>query len=134
MTVAVYVPLLVALAFAGVGPRLALRALPPVVGAWTLTVGAALIAVGSCWSLALLAASLIDEVLPDGHRTIGVVDEPNMVNDVIAAAAACWLIVGVVRLVLDQRASRAMQRELTALCAGCPSDLVVLADSAPQAF
>ncbi len=134
MTVAVYVPLLVALAFAAVGPRLALRALPPVVGVWTLTAGAALIAVGSCWSLALLAATLIDEVLPDGHRTIGVVDEPTMLNDVIAAAAACWLIVGIVRLVLDQRASRAMHRELTALCANCPSDLVVLADSAPQAF
>lgn len=134
MTVAVYVPLLVAVLFAAVGPRLALRGLPPVAGVWTLTVGAGLIAIASCWSLALLAATLVDEVLPDGHRTIGVVDEPTLVNDVVSAFAAVLLLVGFVRLALDRRASRAMHRELRAICAGSHSDLVVLADDAPQAF
>jgi len=134
MTIAVYVPLLVAVLFAAVGPRLALRGLPPVAGVWTLSVGSALIAIASCWSLALLAATLVDEILPDGHRTIGVVDEPTLVNDVVAGMAAVLLVVGAVRLTLDRRASRAMHRELRAVCAGSHSDLVVLADAAPQAF
>jgi beta-lactamase regulating signal transducer with metallopeptidase domain len=134
MTIAVYVPLAAAVLFAAVGPRLALRGLPPVAGVWTLTVGAALIAIASCWSLALLAATLVDEVLPAGYLQIGVVDEPTLVNDVVAAAAAVALVLGFVRLVRDRRASRAMRRELHDLCADSPSDLVVLADAAPQAF
>jgi len=134
MTIAVYVPLLVAVLFAAVGPALALRGLPPVAGVWTLSVGAGLIAIASCWSLALLAATLVDEVLPDGHRTIGVVDEPTLVNDVVAAAAAVLLLTGFVRLALDRRASGAMHRKLRAICAGSDSELVVLADAAPQAF
>ena len=134
MTIAVYVPLLAAVLFAVIGPRLALRSLPPVAGVWTLTVGAALIALGSCWSLALLAATLLDEVLPRGHRTIGVVDEPTLVNDVVAAIAAVLLVAGFVRLVVGGRASREVHRELRALCAGSLSDLVVLADAQPQAF
>jgi hypothetical protein len=134
MTVAVYVPLLVAVLFAAVGPRLALRGLPPVAGVWTLSVGSALIAIASCWSLALLAATLVDEVLPDRYPTVGVVDEPTLVNIVVAAIAAVLLVVGFVRLAMDRRASRAMHRQLRAICAGSDSDLVVLADAAPQAF
>jgi hypothetical protein len=134
MTIAVYVPLLAAALFAAIGPRLALRSLPPVAGVWTLTVGAGLVAIGSCWSLALLAATLVDEMLPNGHATIGVVDEPTLVNDVVAALAAALLLVACVRLAVDRRASRAIHRELSDLCAGSQSDLVVLADAAPQAF
>jgi hypothetical protein len=134
MTVAVYVPLVAAVLFAAFGPGLALRGLPPVAGVWTLTIGSALVAIGSCWSLALLAATLVDELLPPQYPTIGVVDEPTPVNDAVALAAAAILVIGCVRLVGDRRASRAMRRELHDLCADSPSDLVVLADAAPQAF
>ncbi|GIH16469.1 M56 family metallopeptidase [Rugosimonospora africana] len=133
MRVAVYLPLLASLMFAVGWPALAARRLPPAIGAWTLTVGSALCAAGAVWSLALLSATLLDDVLPDRYPALGVTGL-NPVNDLVGLAALGLLIAGCVRLVVELRARRAIHRGLRQLCAPRESGLVVLADPVPQAF
>jgi Zn-dependent protease with chaperone function len=134
MRVAVYLPLLASLIFAVAGPRLVARWLRPVSGAWALTVGAALCAAASVWSLVLLAGTLIDEISPAGRPRLGVVERPAPVSDLVALAAAGLLVTGAVRLARGLRRDRAIHRDLRRLCADSASDLVVLADPAAQAF
>ncbi|MEN3307991.1 MAG: hypothetical protein V7603_4193 [Micromonosporaceae bacterium] len=130
MHVAVYCPLLCSLLFAAVGPRLAVRHLPPGVGMWTLSLGAGLSALASTWSLALLAGTLLDEVLPDitGRRF------RDPVNDLVAITAVALLLVGLTRLVRSGLGRVRLHRELRRSCAHSRGPVVVLADQVPHAF
>jgi Zn-dependent protease with chaperone function len=134
MRVAVYVPLIASLIFAIGWPRLAVRLTAPAVGAWTLTIGAALSAAGTVWSLTLLSGTLTDDVLPDPYSRIGPLAQPAPVNDLVGLAAAGLLIAGGVRLAVDLRRGYRVHRDLHRLCAQRSTGLVVLADPAPQAF
>ncbi|GAA5201669.1 M56 family metallopeptidase [Rugosimonospora acidiphila] len=134
MRIAVYIPIVAALIFAVALPRLAVRRMTPAVGAWTLTVGAALCAVATTWSLGLLAATLADDLLPDNYPNLGVIDDPTPVNDLVALAAVGLLIAGCVRLAINLRRRYTVHRDLRRLCGDSLDGLVVLADSTPQAF
>jgi Zn-dependent protease with chaperone function len=132
MRIAVYCPLLCSLLFAAVGPRLAIRYLPPVAGMWTLSIGAGLSALASTWSLALLGGTLIDEVLPDVADGPATVRDP--VADSVALSALVLLIVAGARLISDVQTRVRTHRELRASCAGSRGPVVVLADPVPRAF
>jgi Zn-dependent protease with chaperone function len=134
MRVAVYLPLFASLIFTFGWPALAARRLPPVVGAWTVTAGAVLCAAGTVWSLALLSATLLDDVLPDRHPGLDVVSAPDPVNDLVGLAALGLLVAGCARLVRELHARHAIHRDLRRLCTGGEAGLVVLADRAPRAF
>ncbi|HEY2673659.1 MAG TPA: M56 family metallopeptidase [Rugosimonospora sp.] len=134
MRVAVYLPLFASLIFAVGWPGLAVRRLPPAVGAWTLTLGSALCGAGAIWSLTLLSATLLDDIMPDRYPTIGVISDPDPVNDLVGLAALGLLVAGCVRLVVDLRGRREIHRDLHRLCAERATGLVVLADPTPQAF
>jgi Zn-dependent protease with chaperone function len=131
MRVAVYCPLLCSLLFAAAGPRLAIRYLPAAAGMWTLTLGAGLSALASTWSLALLAGTLLDEVLPD---ITGRAEPRDPVYDSVAIAAAALLLVGLARLVHTVQGQQRMYRQLRAPCAHSRGPVVVLADPVPRAF
>src|SRR5437773_11073278 len=94
MHIAVYLPLLCALAFAAAGPPLALRHLSPRVGLWTLTLGGSLAAAASTWSLLLLAGTLLDDTVPGAAAQA----LHNPVNDPVAGVAAALVMIGLVRL------------------------------------
>ncbi|HKT01558.1 MAG TPA: hypothetical protein VJT31_18705, partial [Rugosimonospora sp.] len=130
MRTAVYCPLVCSMLFGLFGPRLALRHLSPRGGMWTLSVGAVLSALASTWSLALLAGTLLDEVVPDilGRRF------HTPVNDLVAAIAVVLLLLGLGRLVHTAVARARLHRRLRRSCAYSRGPVVVLADPAPQAF
>jgi hypothetical protein len=130
MRIAVYLPLLCSLLFALAGPRLALRYLAPRAGMWVLTLGAGLCALASTWSLALLAGTLLDDVLPD--LTGRAFRDP--VNDAVAAAAVALFAVGCARLGYTARSNRRLYRQLREPCARSRGSILVLADPVPRAF
>jgi Zn-dependent protease with chaperone function len=132
MRVAVYLPLLASLIFAAGWPRIAVRRTAPATGVWTLTVGAALCAIATIWSLTLLAATLADDVLPDPYSRLG--PQPAGVNDLVGLVAAGLLLTGCVRLVLSVRRQHSTHRDLRRLCERRPAGMVVVADPVPQAF
>jgi Zn-dependent protease with chaperone function len=132
MRIAVYCPLLCALLFAAVGPRLAIRYLPPVAGMWTLSLGAGLSALATTWSLVLLAGTLVDELLPDVTGQPAASHDP--VSDLVALTAVVLLVVTGGRLVSGVLSRLRMHRELRESCAVSRGPVVVLADPVPRAF
>jgi hypothetical protein len=132
MRLAVYCPLLCSLLFAAVGPRLAIRYLPPVAGMWTLTVGGGLSALASTWALALLGGTLVDELLPDPTGQPPTITDP--VSDSVALAAVVLLVVAGARLASGLLARNRTHRELRESCAPSRGSVVVLADPVPRAF
>lgn len=130
MRIAVYCPLLCSLLFAAAGPRLAIRYLAPRAGMWTLTLGAGLSALASTWSLALLAGTLLDEVLPDiTGRTFS-----DPVSDTVATLAVLVLLVGCVRLLYTWWVNLRLYRQLRAPVAASRGPVLVLPDPVPRAF
>jgi Zn-dependent protease with chaperone function len=131
---AVYLPMVASLIFMIGWPRFAVRLAAPAVGVWTLTIGATLCTVATTWSLALLAATLADDVLPAPHSGAGAAAPAAGVNDFIGLAAAVLLLAGAVRLIIDLHRQHGVHRDLRRLCAQRPAGMVVLADPVPQAF
>jgi Zn-dependent protease with chaperone function len=130
MNIAVYLPLLASAGLAFAAPWLAHR-LPPVFGAWLLTVATVVTAAGSLWALALLAATELEELPPiETHVQL---DAP--VSDLVRLAALMLVAVGTGRAAVATRTRRRLERELRLACANHdPGELVVLADEVPQAF
>ncbi len=132
MTVAVYVPLLLALPLAFGVRWLSARCAP---GAMARTlVGAAVVAaVASTWSLLLLVATVLDDVPPlsalDNNPRINL---PEPVPGPVALFAGLLLVAGGVRLLRDLHRRYGTVRRLQR--AGHPSDGLVVADwAAPLA-
>jgi Peptidase family M48 len=132
MTIAVYLPLLLALPLAAGAGWIAARGAPG--PAARALVAAALVAGASwTWSLLLLVLTLLDDVSPlatlDDHHTIKL---PQPVPDAVALGAAVLLVWGAVRLAQDVYRRRDTVRRLRA--AGSPQiDLVVADWAAPLA-
>jgi hypothetical protein len=126
VTVAVYLPLLLALPLWWLAPRLATGSNP----AWAARVlaGMAVVA-GSCstWSLVLLALTAFDDVPP-----LSTLDDnphlrlPEPVPGPVAVAAALLLIGAALRLAVDLRRRLGTVRKLRSV--GIPRDGVVFAD------
>jgi Zn-dependent protease with chaperone function len=132
MTVAVYLPLLLALSLALGVRRIAARG-APAPAARALVAAALVVAASSTWSLTLLALTLLDDVPPlaalDEHPTL---DLPEPVPGPVALGAAVLLAWGAARLVRDAHRRRDTHRRLRA--AGSPhTDLVVADWAAPLA-
>lgn len=132
MTVAIYLPLLLALPLA-----LAARWIPargrPAPATYALVASALVVAASSTWSLLLLALTLLDDVPPlaalDAHPTLKL---PEPVPGPVALVAALVLAWGAVRLVLDLHRRLDTHRRLRE--AGAPQDGLVVADwAAPLA-
>ena len=136
MKIDVYLPILLSLLLAALGPVVG-RRVAPALAARVLTASALFTAAATTWSLVLLAATLIDRAPPvvaeardGGHRL------PDPVPESVAVAAALALVLVAVRVYRACHAERVTRRALRALCAGYPPDteLVVAASSVPQAF
>lgn len=132
MTVSIYLPLLLGLPLALIAPRVAARGAPGP-AAWTLTVTAVLAALGSTWSLTLLALTMLDDVPPlaalDDHPGLNL---PEPVPGPIALLAGLLLAAGMMRMTIDVRRRSAVNRRLRAI--GAPGEELVVADwSAPMA-
>jgi hypothetical protein len=130
MHIAVYLPLLCALAFAATAPRLAVRQLSPRAGLWTLTLGGSLAAAASTWSLALLAGTLLDDTLP--HAARQTIHDP--VNDPVAIAAALALLAGIARLCRTGQARTRLHRQIRRAYPTSSGPIVMLDDPVPRAF
>jgi Zn-dependent protease with chaperone function len=120
MRIAVYLPLLAALALAGASPLLA-RWLPPARAAVWLTVGVVAAAATSVWGLLLVAATLASQTEPvreDAYRRGVLLTDP--VPDLVAVAAVVALVVGAVRAGRVIRRRYVATSEARALCAACP--------------
>ncbi|MER6350523.1 M48 family metalloprotease [Streptomyces sp. NPDC001634] len=136
MKIDVYVPILLSLLLAAVGPLVG-RRVAPALAARVLAVSAVFTAAATVWSLVLLAVTLIGQAPPvvadarDDGRPL-----PDPVPEVIAVAAALALVLIAVRVYRAARAERLMRRALRTLCAGHPPDteLIVAASPVPQAF
>lgn len=115
MTVAVYLPLLLALPLALAARRVAARGAPGPI-AWTLSITAAIAALCSTWSLILLALTMLDDVPPlaalDNHTAL---ELPEPVPGPVAFVAALLLIGGAVRLGIDAYRRLATHRRLRAI-------------------
>ncbi|MFF4956374.1 M56 family metallopeptidase [Streptomyces sp. NPDC001222] len=136
MKIDVYLPILLSLLLAVVGPVVG-RRVAPALAARVLTASAVFTAAATTWSLLLLAVTLIDRAQPvvgdaraDGHRL------PDPVPGTVAVAAALALVLVAVRVYRTVRAERLTRRALRGLCAGHPPDteLIVAASPVPQAF
>jgi Zn-dependent protease with chaperone function len=115
MTLAVYLPLLLALLLALAARRISAHGTPSLAARGL--VGAALIAaLSSTWSLGLLGLTLFDDLPPlstlDNHPTV---ELPEPVPGPVALVAALVLAWGVVRLIADVRGRRDAQRQLRAV-------------------
>jgi hypothetical protein len=132
MTVAVYLPLLLALPLAFGVRRLSARCAPGA-GARALVAAAVVAAAASTWSLLLLAITMLDDVPPlaaldDDPR----IELPEPVPGPVALVAGLLLLAGGVRLVRDLHRRYGTLRRLQR--AGRPSDGLVVADwAAPLA-
>lgn len=127
MTWLVLVPVLVSAALGVAGPRFASRTHPGA-GLWSMTIGAAVAAAGTCWSLLLLAATLLDD-----EFNVPRIDVP--VPDWVSILCLLLLLTGLGRLVHTGWHRYRRHRDLRAACSGYPSgELVVLDDPAPRAF
>jgi hypothetical protein len=126
MTVAVYLPLLLALLLAVTARLIAARGTPGA-GAWTLTISAVIAAACSTWSLILLALTALDDLPP-----LSSLDEqpmlqlPEPVPGPIALAAGLLLAWGGWRLLRDARRRITTNRDLRAI--GEPGQDLVIAD------
>jgi len=127
VTIAVYLPLIVSAVFGALGPPIA-RRISPVPGAVALTLLAAVGALGTVWTLLLLAGTLIDEFKP------APVGDTEPVPDVLGATAAVLLVAILVRLVGALRRQLHASAMLTDACAGNDSELTVLVDGSVRAF
>ncbi|MBK3573098.1 M56 family metallopeptidase [Streptomyces sp. MBT65] len=132
----VYTPLLLSALLAAISPAIG-RRVAPALAARVLTVAAVVTAAATCWSLFLLAATLVGDAPPvvaearqDGHRL------PEPVPEVIGIAAAVALAVLVVSVQGAVSADRRTRRALRRLCEGHPADTeLIVADSPePRAF
>lgn len=126
MTIAIYLPLLLALPLSPVARRIAARGAPGV-AARGLTAVALTAAFCSTWSLVLLALTLLDDVPPlaalDDHSGLGL---PEPVPGPVALVAALLLAWGAVRLICDGYLRVDTHRRLRA--AGSSPDGLVVAD------
>ncbi|GAA2642786.1 M56 family metallopeptidase [Paractinoplanes durhamensis] len=132
MTVAVYLPLLLALPLFWAAPRLT-RGGSPALAARALTAVAAVAGFATVWSLGLLALTLLDDVPPlrtlDNHP---VLEPPEPVPGPIALVAALLLLGGAARLAVDLHRRLGTVRRLRAV--GRPRAGLVVADlPAPMA-
>ncbi|MGA5299766.1 M48 family metalloprotease [Nucisporomicrobium flavum] len=132
MTVAIYVPLLLALTLAGSARWIAARGTPGS-AARALTAIAAIAAAASTWSLTLLALTMLDDLPPlaalDNHATV---ELPEPVPGPVALVAGLALLAGSVRLWLDIHRRTRTHRQLRAV--GAAQQGLVIADwSAPLA-
>jgi hypothetical protein len=132
----VYTPLPLAVLLAVISPAIG-RRVAPALAARVLTAAAVVTAAATCWSLFLLAATLVGDAPPvvaearqDGHRLA----EP--VPEVIGIAAGVALAVLLVSVQGAVSADRRTRRALRRLCEGHPADteLIVAASPEPQAF
>jgi Zn-dependent protease with chaperone function len=126
MTVAIYLPLLLALPLTLTARRIAARG-APAVAARGLAATALVAAASSTWSLLLLSLTLLDDVPPlaalDAHAAI---ELPEPVPGPVALAAAVALGWGTVRLIVDAYRRLDVHRRLRA--AGSPHAGMVVAD------
>jgi Zn-dependent protease with chaperone function len=126
MTVAIYLPLLLALPLALDARWITARGAPGP-AARSLAAVAVVAAVSSTWSLTLLALTLLDDLPPlsalDNHPAL---ELPEPVPGPVALVAALLLAWGGVRLIVDLRRRRDIHRRLRA--AGSPDAGLVVAD------
>jgi Zn-dependent protease with chaperone function len=126
MTVAVYLPLLLALPLVCGARRIAARN-APAAAARALVGAAVVVAMSWTWSLLLLTLTLLDDLPPlmalDDNPGIGL---PKPVPDLVGLAAAVLLGWGAVRLVRDAHRRRDTLGRLRA--AGTPQADLVIAD------
>lgn len=127
MTIAVYLPLIVTAVFGALGAPVA-RRISPVPGAVALAVLAAVGALGTVWTLALLAGTLIDEFTP------APAGDTEPVPDVAGLIAAVLLVAILVRVVDTLRRQLRASAMLTDACAGDENELTVLVDGTVRAF
>jgi hypothetical protein len=132
MTIAVYLPLLLALFLAPAARRISTHGAPGL-AARGLTAAAVVAAASSTWSLALLALTVLDDLPPlatlDNHPTL---ELPEPVPGPVALLAGVILTWGTVRLIVDLRRRRGTHRALRAV--GTPHAGFVVADwAAPLA-
>ncbi|MEV6637289.1 M48 family metalloprotease [Actinoplanes sp. NPDC051470] len=126
MTVAVYLPLLMALPLVLAARRIAARGTPGP-AAWTLTLTAVVAAVSSTWSLTMLALTMLDDVPPlsalDNQPTL---ELPEPVPGPVALVAGLLLLGGGLRLLAEVRLRVTTNRRLRSI--GTPQDGLVVAD------
>jgi Zn-dependent protease with chaperone function len=126
MTVAIYLPLLLALPLALAARWISTRG-RPATAAYALVVSALVVTATSTWSLLLLALTLLDDVPPlavlDDHPTL---ELPEPVPGPVALVAALALAWGAVRLARDLHRRLDTHRRLRAV--GVPQDGLVVAD------
>lgn len=126
MTLAVYIPLLLALPLALIAPRVAARGTPGP-AAQVLTLTAVVAAACSTWSLTMLALTMLDDVPPlsalDDSPTL---ELPEPVPGPIALLAGIVLLWGGIRLLIDVRRRLVTNRGLRAV--GEVRDGMVVAD------
>jgi Zn-dependent protease with chaperone function len=125
MTIAVYLPLLLALPLWWAARPLAARGSPAVAARGQAGI-AAVAAVSSTWSLVLLALTLFDDWPPLAALNRPGLNLPEPVPDPIGLAAALILLVLVVRLGADLRHRLGTQRRLRRI--GDPRDGLLVAD------
>lgn len=138
MHYAVYVGLVLAVAFGVVGPAVA-RRVPPATGARLLSVGGLLSAAAASTALGLLAALLIgqnSEVALEGHWSVAALHRADPVRWPVAIAACIaltWSVVGAARFaLLRYRVVTSGRRALAPLTAA--GDLIVLADARADTY
>ena len=132
MTVTVYLPLLLALPLA-LGARWIATRGTPGPAAWTLAVTAAVAALASTWSLAMLALTMLDDVPPlVALDDSPAVELPEPVPGPVALIAGLLLVAGGIRLAADVRRRVTTNRALRSV--GDPGQDLVIADwPAPMA-
>ena len=133
MNVAIYLPLLLAVALAASTRWIASQGAPGAT-AGTLTLVAAVAGASSTWSLTLLALTLFDDLPPlltlDNHPSL---ELPEPVPGPIALVAALLVAWGALRLLVDLRRRRSTLQRLRE--SGRPHNGLVIADwAAPLAI
>ncbi|MFS4092771.1 M56 family metallopeptidase [Streptomyces sp. AF1A] len=138
MLVSVYVPFVVTVVLAVLGPRLS-RRLPPRPAAWALACAALVTAVGWAGALALLAftgVAQVPEVAAEGQWSVAALRAEDPVYRIVAAVSALVLVVGVASLVVASVRQVHHLVRARRECAHFPGDteLAVVDDDVPLAF
>lgn len=138
MLVGVYVPFVVTVVLAVLGPRL-VRRMPPRPAAWALACAALVTAVGWVGALALLAftgVAQVPQVAAEGQWSVAALRAEDPVYRIVAAVSAPVPLVGVVSLVVAAVRQVCHLVRARRECARLPGDteLAVLDDDAPLAF
>ena len=131
MNITVYLPFVASLFIGLAGPVVTRRARPGV-GAVALAAMVTIAAVGTLWALALLAATLVDDV-PLFAPSVG----PIPVPDAVALLALLAVVIALLRLAGVLRRRRRLYRRIHDAIADLrpiDSNVVVLADAHPDAF